>query len=63
MISVVLLGSITVQKKVYSSESAQIGISLGVGEAILQGEGSNTSYNVFYSVENLFFVHFWVIGF
>ena len=52
-----MLGSITVEKKIYACETAQICVGLHIGEIISLCESSNARHYIFYSVKYFFLVH------
>lgn len=52
-----MLGSIAVKKEIYTGETAQICVSLHVGELIPLGESSDTSHNIFNFIKYFVLVH------
>ena len=52
-----MLGSIAVEKEIYAGKTAQICVSLHIGEVKSLCESSNTRHYIFYSVKYLFLVH------
>ncbi len=52
-----MLGGIAVEKEINACETAQICVSLHVGEVKSLCESSNAGYHIFYSVKYFFLVH------
>lgn len=52
-----MLGNIAVEKEIYAGETAQICVSLHVGELKTLCESSDTSNNIFNSIKYFFLIH------
>ena len=56
-----MLGGIAIKKEIYACETAQICVSLHVGEVKSLRESSNARHYIFYSVKYFFLVHAYAI--
>ncbi len=56
-----MLGRITVKKKIYTGEPAQICVCLHIGKLMPLCKSSNTRHNIFNSIKYLLFIHRLVI--